>query len=55
MEPNSLAQRALMLRRLAQQNSASPLLRDGYLHLAEELERKARQAPAVGDGSSTQA
>ena len=50
MESNPLAQRALMLRRLAQQNSASPLLRDGYLLLAEELERKARQAPDPGRG-----
>ena len=44
MEPAILAERALMLRRLSEQNQSVPLLREGYLRLAEELERKATQA-----------
>ena len=47
MEPAALVQRALMLRRLAEQNNSSPLVRDGYRRLADELERRAIAASGV--------
>lgn len=41
MELDRCLQQAKVLRRLAGENGALPLVREGYLRLAEELERKA--------------
>ena len=40
MERTHCAERATMLRQLSEQAGTLPLLREGYLRLAEELERK---------------
>jgi hypothetical protein len=43
MERARCAERALKLRRLAEQNSTPLLFREGYRQLADELERLAAQ------------